>query len=556
MTVFEQAPARVPSRPVFQRQPHMSGVTPGLIDHTTANAARFINGPRFDFGSIPVFANASTAPDTLGVPAYTKDAAVHLATDFYSRPEPLRQRILLHEMAHAVQQSGGNRSEEHAPIGAREAEAEANVASQAALNGRTTALSAVKPSATLGWDSFEHVAIGEAGEPKGRYFVLNGQKRDLPNYQRPPAEWAKPWQDVFNDPKTTSAQKRAMQQGLSYGEILALSGDFYGGSGQATSDEATIAFKRLDEASFMEVIKLIPLIRSAGASTHQLEEATGGRYLTLAKRNLSHFSRAGVDATGAPRNNLGVWKKAHTQALLAAQSGDTDTAWAMNAAADHFLTDAFSSGHTREDREHLLGSPVKAKAIHDLDNEHGVDVANTRGDHWTAYGDDFWTSKNNARNRELALEAESLSKADIANAVKAGAAYVVPKSFAAEAIVPTPVDVNKTRWGTWDKIKEYAHLAKSELPGIIASTWTDDNDVRAWAASNSAEAIARQPLDERIRMVHTLLSGIITDADVRAIEKILSKSPELREFQARFGPELNSINNHGYRARVRIAMGF
>jgi hypothetical protein len=132
----------------------------------------------------------------------------------------------------------------------------------------------------------------------------------------------------------------------------------------------------------------------------------------------------------------------------------------------------------------------------------------------------------------------------------------MPKSFAAEAIVPTPVDVNKTRWGTWDKIKEYGHLAKSELPGIIAGTWTDDNDVRAWTASNSAEAIARQPLEERMRMVNTLLSGIITNDDVIAIEKILSKSPELREFRARFGPELNSINNFGYRARVRIAMGF
>ena len=488
--------------------------------------------------------------------AYTKNAEIRLGPDFYSRPEPTRQQILLHEMAHVVQQSGGNRAEPSAQVSGREAETEAHAVVRAALRGRTATLSPVAPSTRLGWDSFEHVAIGDTGEPAGRFFVLNGQKRDLPNYRRPPHEWAKPWQDLFNDPRTTSAQKRAMQQGLTYGELLALSGDFYGGSGETTSNEGTIAFKRLDEASFMEVIKLIPLIRGSSATTAQLEEATGGRYLTLAKRNLSHFSRAGVDATGAPRNNLGVWRKAHTEALVAAQSGDRDTAWMMNAAADHFLTDAFSSGHTRQDREKLLSSPVKAKVIHDLDNDYGVDVQNKRGDRWTAYGDDNWSTPKNAVNRKYALEAEALSKADIAAAVTAGAGYSIPKTFAAEAVVPTPVNVNKARWGKWAEIKEYAHLARTELPGIVAGTWTDDDHVRAWTASNPAEAIARQPLEERIRMVDTLLSGIITNDDVRAIEKILSKSPELDKFRSRFEKDTHSIMNAGYRARVRLAMGF
>jgi outer membrane protein OmpA-like peptidoglycan-associated protein len=79
------------------------------------------------------------------------------------------------------------------------------------------------------------------------------------------------------------------------------------------------------------------------------ELATNGRYGALALDNFLHFSFGG--------ENINAWKEGHKQALIEAyQAGLSNNpggrvrAMARNAASNHYLTDAFSSGHMRVPR--------------------------------------------------------------------------------------------------------------------------------------------------------------------------------------------------------------
>lgn len=72
-------------------------------------------------------------------------------------------------------------------------------------------------------------------------------------------------------------------------------------------------------------------------------------YLGLASSNLDHF---GADAETA-------YNAGHTAALQLAAGGDLYNAYRVNAFADHFLGDRFSSGHLRTPRRMLTGDLIK-----------------------------------------------------------------------------------------------------------------------------------------------------------------------------------------------------
>jgi hypothetical protein len=265
------------------------------------------------------------------------------------------------------------------------------------------------------------------------------------------------------------------------------------------------------------------------ASTKQLEEASGGRYLALAKENEAHFTNVRPGHA-----NIDVWWRNHAAAINAARNGKTkaNLAWGMNAAADHFLTDAFSGGHIRVPRARLHAEgtkgDIKSKIAHDLDNEYGVEVTNLRGDPpWIAFGDNMLEDSRNTRNKALAVEAVELSKQDIADALAQGQSYPEPKDgtiFAAQRLVPHPTNPSKNRWGTTDKAKELGHLAKTELPGQITAIWQDDNRARAWIKRQSPGALGRQSVADRVRMIKVLLDGPTLDDDENAILRVLRAS--------------------------------
>jgi hypothetical protein len=162
----------------------------------------------------------------------------------------------------------------------------------------------------------------------------------------------------------------------------------------------------------------------------------GGRFIDLAGVNWDHFGRGGW--------NKNVYMAGHTEAMrLAAQakvSGDTTIlarAYLMNAYADHFLTDIFSSGHYRNLRRklhecctvstaggNLPWGDLMAKYQHDEDNFHGLMMTSKaeRGRKWKAYGDKMWFNDNNRASREVAQRAVAMSIKEVSDAYESGEA--------------------------------------------------------------------------------------------------------------------------------------
>ena len=70
-------------------------------------------------------------------------------------------------------------------------------------------------------------------------------------------------------------------------------------------------------------------------------------------------------------------------------------AFLYNAFADHFLEDAFSSGHLLVNRT-LVQSVIDNKSVHDFYCQYGTNVLNIKGEKWTAFGDNYYNQFHNA----------------------------------------------------------------------------------------------------------------------------------------------------------------
>lgn len=175
---------------------------------------------------------------------------------------------------------------------------------------------------------------------------------------------------------------------LTYGQINALAGDFYGthnpiSDGKSDGDRSTrflLAYDTLAKGGprqpkeandILAVLQAEVDAVNIALMNHQdpsvaysnlpdaslkLEEITSGRsdipsYLGLARINWDHF---GDDART-------VYNTGHALAIQKAMDGDLEGAYALNAFADHFLEDSFSSGHLRTPRR-LLHKPLDVTA--------------------------------------------------------------------------------------------------------------------------------------------------------------------------------------------------
>jgi len=212
---------------------------------------------------------------------------------------------------------------------------------------------------------------------------------------------------------------------LTFGDIIALAGDYYGVPEQpicqgSTSQERIkrflAAYNTLAKGNVSEINNLLDLIKnerhavdtalqngtsvSAAINAHNSEEYmhaleyTKGRFLELAERNLDHFSDEAIAA----------YQTGHQLAMLAAidarkisdteeQQKQLEYAYTLEAYACHFLTDHFATGHIRTPRAQLekafdavIGS-LLSLFQHNEDGDSGLEVANKRGEVWKAYGD-------------------------------------------------------------------------------------------------------------------------------------------------------------------------
>jgi len=258
---------------------------------------------------------------------------------------------------------------------------------------------------------------------------------------------------------------------LTYGQIVALAGDFYGLPDAPISDDPKpparflAAFGTLvnQPQSVAEANRILQIMQTeidavneaikkglqpstvyAGLGdslNKQYNVATGGgsavtdlyppgRYLALALTNWDHFGTHAITAyTSGHQAAVDQAIAARKAANPAAKRAQLELAYAMNAFADHFLTDLFSSGHLRTPRKelydvsvagHEIGSYL-AKFMHDEDSCWGLKVQNGMGRQWTAYGDKKLLDTISKDNLSIVEQAVQTSVDEIFNAYTAGA---------------------------------------------------------------------------------------------------------------------------------------
>jgi hypothetical protein len=249
---------------------------------------------------------------------------------------------------------------------------------------------------------------------------------------------------------------------ITYGQCIALGGDFYGvvGAPISTAENPQSAFRaawaslvnagkvmyppfsteqseilRIVQKETDAVAKAIrdgaePSTAYAGLGIYLSAEwalITALRYLALAVENWDHF---GAYAVAAYKAGHAV---ACREAGLAAAQKDPavrqlrlERAYAMNAFADHFLTDLFSAGHLRVPRKEMYDRTDGAKwvlgelcrTMHGEDGRYGLNVTNANGDMWTAYGDSYLLDTKSKRNAELAVQAVQDSASEVWDSYK------------------------------------------------------------------------------------------------------------------------------------------
>ncbi|QXI29433.1 phospholipase [Pseudomonas vanderleydeniana] len=275
---------------------------------------------------------------------------------------------------------------------------------------------------------------------------------------------------------------------LTYGQVIALGGDFYGIPDRPIADGGTpqerqarfrAAFDSLAvlPASREEAQKILQVMKTEinaanqairdGRQPHEAYDELGdtlsgewnritgggsiasplfplGRYLKLAASNWDHFGEWALLAYQAGH------AVALQQALVARQSGkdqDLELAYAMNAFADHFLTDLFSAGHLRVPRKQLADSVTPSdvgslisRFMHDEDSQYGLKVGNARGEQWNCYGDKRYFDTLDNSNRHQVKQAVQQSADEVFAAYLSG--VVTPlESYAALRSVPDLVKV-------------------------------------------------------------------------------------------------------------------
>jgi hypothetical protein len=269
---------------------------------------------------------------------------------------------------------------------------------------------------------------------------------------------------------------------LTRGTIMALSGDLYASMDKiraASPDEVAGIMKVVDARDRPKDRMPYP------ESQIELNRTSSGRLVGLAANNITHFTY----------RNRQQWYYSHLRAMVRAQRDPTQLADALadDAAACHFLTDAFAAGHLMDGEKvlpaieawvraggepdghhafivqlrtalnlvkpsgqtvHGMIARLVFKKIHDRLNEHGFNVSNARGMTWRAYGDDALTDPKTPAARaggdetaRIAAVAVTMSQAQVVDA----AAGKIPKTEADIAssrdeivdLLPSPESIDK-----------------------------------------------------------------------------------------------------------------
>jgi len=250
---------------------------------------------------------------------------------------------------------------------------------------------------------------------------------------------------------------------LSYGQIIALSGDYFRNFDQLKSAPLHELIDILQSDTFrFDIDHFDPMF-------FLQQPIAGLRYYDLASHNPEHFrgcpevdrdnlTRGGSGYISNPDKDDSVirYKQGHqsavSHALVATDESSHREAYAINAFYDHFMTDMFSAGHMRVPRRQLHGEDLAlmfldlytARACHEEDGSNGLWVTNKNEDSpWFALGDghqdpkdkDHPENEKNENNWNKCLAAVKESVAEITLAISSKTS-VKPDDFAALKMKP------------------------------------------------------------------------------------------------------------------------
>jgi hypothetical protein len=297
--------------------------------------------------------DAATASRAIGAEAYA--TGHHVA--FASQPS---LHTAAHEAAHVVQQRSGVQLKGGVGESGDAHEQHANAVADAVVHGRSaeamldqyasgSASGGAEGASVQRFGSQEHQSLGDTATNNASYDV-GGEAND--HFELTHGDIIALSGDYFlAGPGTKSAAGKGQQDDLFY--LASRPGNH--GQAPGTRDEVLWALKsfRDDDPRFA---KGGPW---AGYTfTKPVKDAVDERYNRLAAANTTHFAAPrGRDASGqpnpSPEGSAGnSYRTTHEAALrMAFQAGQQhkpiDRAMAMEAAAHHYLTDAFSAGHLR-----------------------------------------------------------------------------------------------------------------------------------------------------------------------------------------------------------------
>lgn len=277
---------------------------------------------------------AAAGANELEARAFTAGSHVAFGAGNYRPDTEAGSRLLAHELTHVGQQASPS-----ARDGASlepEAHAHSDLPSQ---KSAMRAPSPLQPAGVQLFEEFEHKSLGDKATGSATY-----------------------------DIGTTVAPFD-----LSHGDILMLSGDWFTpddlfrfaqkpgnhGAELESQDEIITAIQQIAHDNHLPDARFAPGGKWHGfVPSTPVQEAVTRRFRDLAAKNDPHYvAPAGRDASGAPLAARfgtagGTYRTLHVAALKTAYEAGRakrpiTNAMAREAAAQHFLTDAFSAGHLR-----------------------------------------------------------------------------------------------------------------------------------------------------------------------------------------------------------------
>lgn len=315
----------------------------------------------YDFSKVRIHSDdrAAKTADAVNARAYTVGNDIVFGREGYSPHTTSGKHLLVHELAHVVQQNDVFRilqryeSGEHAKFGETQTELIKLAKTKSAKNAVTYKVKAgdtLEKIATQFKISVEELKESNKDKLK-KWPASDGSGRKIEGFNAN--------DEIVIPGSLTEFTKETMAMPewsikingveLTYGTLIAMA-DLFG----SPTD--------IENASKDELQKITDLIKkeksgTAGKSvtTSDWESATGGRYLEMAKKNEEHFAPSDtklVTSSGKSTANHKIeWEKWHRKALEKSQAGQKPDAMFYNAFGDHYLTDAFSAGHLINKRD-------------------------------------------------------------------------------------------------------------------------------------------------------------------------------------------------------------